>query len=103
MNYTAEQTQYMVEQYTNKPTRVTVDRLAKELNKSSKSIIGKLSRENVYQRNVYKTKAGEMPVTKVEIVHEIAELLNLSEEALAGLEKAPKAALKALQTAAGSL
>ena len=103
MNYTAEQTQYMVEQYTNKPTRVTVDRLAKELNKSSKSIIGKLSRENVQQRNVYKTKAGEMPVTKVEIVHEIAELLNLSDEALAGLEKAPKAALKALQIAAGSL
>ena len=45
---------------------------------------------------------GEMPVTKVEIVHEIAECLNLSPETLAGLEKAPKAALKALQIAAGS-
>tara|TARA_Y200000002_G_scaffold60133_1_gene45480 strand:+ start:784 stop:1095 length:312 start_codon:yes stop_codon:yes gene_type:complete len=102
MNYTQDQTEYLIEEYKNKPTRVTVDRLAKELNKSSKSIIGKLSREGVYQRNVYKTKAGEMPVTKVEIVHEIAECLNLSHETLAGLEKAPKAALKALQIAAGS-
>ena len=64
MNYTQDQTAYMVEEYQNKPTRITVDRLAKELGKSSKSIIGKLSREGVYQRNVYKTKAGEMPVTK---------------------------------------
>ena len=102
MNYTQDQTEYLIEEYKNKPTRITLDRLAKELNKSSKSIIGKLSREGVYQRNVYKTKAGEMPVTKVEIVHEIAEYFNLSHETLAGLEKAPKAALKALQIAAGS-
>jgi Mn-dependent DtxR family transcriptional regulator len=80
MNYTQDQTEYLIKEYKNKPTRVTVDRLAKELNKSSKSIIGKLSREGVYQRNVYK----------------------LSHETLAGLEKAPKAALKALQIAAGS-
>ena len=102
MNYTQDQTQYLIEEYQSKPTRITVDRLAKELNKSSKSIIGKLSREGVYQRNVYKTKACEMPVTKIEIVCEIAEALNLNQEALAGLEKAPKAALKALQIAAGS-
>ena len=102
MNYTQDQTEYMIEEYSNKPTRITVDRLAAELNKSPKSVIGKLSREGVYQRNVYKTKAGEMPVTKIEIVHEIAESLNLSHETLAGLEKAPKAALKALQIAAGS-
>ena len=94
MNYTQDQTEYLIEEYQNKPTRITVDRLAKELSKSPKSIIGKLSREGVYQRNVYKTK--------VEIVHDIAESLNLSHETLAGLEKAPKAALKALQIAAGS-
>ena len=97
MNYTQSQTEYLIEEYKNKPTRVTVDRLAKELNKSSKSIIGKLSREGVYQRNVYKTKAGEMPVTKIEIVCEIAEALNLNQEALAGLEKAPKQVLKILK------
>ena len=72
MNYTNDQTDYMVEQYKNKPSRITVDRLAKELNKSPKSIIGKLSREGVYRRSVYKTKTGETPVTKIELVSEIA-------------------------------
>ena len=55
MNYTNDQTEYMVEQYKNKPSRITVDRLAKELDKSPKSIIGKLSREGVYRRSVYQT------------------------------------------------
>ena len=53
MNYTDEQTKYMVEEYTKKPSRITVERLAKELEKSTKSIIGKLSREGVYRRSVY--------------------------------------------------
>ena len=47
MNYTEDQTKYMVDEYTNKPTRITVERLAKELDKTPKSIIGKLSREGV--------------------------------------------------------
>ena len=47
MNYTDEQTKYMVDEYTNKPTRITVERLAKELDKTPKSVIGKLSREGV--------------------------------------------------------
>ena len=45
MNYTDEQTKYMVEEYTRKPSRITVERLAKELDKIPKSIIGKLSIE----------------------------------------------------------
>ena len=102
MNYTNDQTEYMVEEYKRKPSRITVDRLAKELDKSPKSIIGKLSREGVYRRSVYKTKTGETPVTKVELVAELAEALGISPGVLAGLEKAPKAALKALQIAAGS-
>ena len=99
MNYTNDQTDYMVEQYKNKPSRITVDRLAKELNKSPKSIIGKLSREGVYRRSVYKTKTGESPVTKVELVAELAEALGISPGVLAGLEKAPKNVLKVLKGA----
>ena len=99
MNYTNDQTDYMVEQYKNKPSRITVDRLAKELNKSPKSIIGKLSREGVYRRSVYKTKTGETPVTKVELVAELAEALGISPGVLAGLEKAPKNVLKVLKGA----
>ena len=97
MNYTNDQTEYMVEQYTNKPSRITVDRLAKELGKSPKSIIGKLSREGVYRRSVYKTKTGDIPVTKEEIVRDLEAALGFNTEDLAGLEKAPKNVLKRLQ------
>ena len=100
MNYTQDQTEYMVEQYQKKPSRVTVDRLAKELDKSPKSIIGKLSREGVYRRSVYKTKTGETPVTKTELVEEVAYAFDLNPAVLAGLEKAPKNVLKVLKTVA---
>lgn len=97
MNYSEETTAYMVAEYSSEPSRTTVERLAKELNKTPKSIIGKLSREGVYRRNVYKTKSGENPVTKVELVAQIAAGLGIEEELLRGLEKSPKSALKALQ------
>ena len=99
MNYTNDQTEYMVEQYTKKPSRITVDRLAKELDKSPKSIIGKLSREGVYRRSVYKTKTGETPVTKTELVEELAYAFEVDPGVLAGLEKAPKNVLKVLKGA----
>ena len=97
MNYTDEQTKYMVEEYTRKPSRITVERLAKELEKSTKSIIGKLSREGVYRRSVYKTKTGETPVTKMELVEELAYAFEVDPGVLAGLEKAPKQVLKILK------
>ena len=68
----------------------------------SKSIIGKLSREGVYQRAIYKSKTGEAPVTKVELVTNIAENLGIEIEYLVGLDKSPKAALKALEVATGA-
>ena len=80
----------------------TVETLAENLGKSTKSIIGKLSREGVYERAVYKNKSGDLPVTKAEIVSNIAENLGLEIENLLGLEKAPKATLKALELATGA-
>ena len=74
INYTKEQVDYMVAEYTEEPTRETVEILAEELNKSVKSIIGKLSREGVYKKTEYTTKTGEKPITKLEIVQELAEL-----------------------------
>ena len=68
VNYTEQQVQHMIEEYKNNPTRETVENLAEELDKSVKSIIGKLSREGVYQKTVYKTKTGEDPITKKELV-----------------------------------
>tara|TARA_R110001632_G_scaffold112699_1_gene223775 strand:+ start:374 stop:634 length:261 start_codon:yes stop_codon:yes gene_type:complete len=79
----------------------TVENLAEELGKSTKSIIGKLSREGVYERAIYKNKSGSLPVTKVELVSNIATNLGIEMEHLEGLEKAPKATLKALDLATG--
>ena len=95
-NYTEEQVQYMVDQYTAEPNRNTVDKLAEKLNKSIKSIIGKLSREGVYQKAIYRTKTGELPMTNGEIIVKVAYLLNADYDRLAGLEKSPKQDLKYL-------
>ena len=98
VNYTEEQVELMKEQYTRNPSRETVENLAETLDKSIKSIIGKLSREGVYKKTVYKTKTGEDPETKKEIVESIADTLDIDYEPVAGLEKSPKAALKVLRS-----
>jgi hypothetical protein len=103
MNYTEEQTKYLVEVYEKNPNRETVDLLAIELEKSAKSIIGKLSREGVYRREVYRTKTGENPISKAEIVQSLSELLSIDPNSLVGLEKAPKGVLKQLEDALGSI
>ena len=97
-NYTQEQVAHMVEAYTAKPDRVTVDMLAEDLNKSTKSIIGKLSREGVYQKAIYKTKTGEVPVTKEQLIKNIAVLLEIDSSKIMGFEKAPKQDIKYLYT-----
>ena len=103
MNYTEDQTKHIIEAYQRNPNRETVEMLAEDLQKSIKSIIGKLSREGVYRREIYKTKSGDLPVTKVEIVSNIADSLGLEVESLFGLEKTPKATLKKLEDAIGGL
>jgi hypothetical protein len=97
MNYSEEQTKYMTRIYLSTPNRTTVEILAEEMDKSIKSIIGKLSREGVYRREIYKTKSGETPVTKVEIVSNIADTLGLEVDNLLGLDKAPKSTLRTLE------
>mgnify|MGYP006114891513 FL=1 len=101
MNYTEDSTAYIVNKYANEPSIKTVEKLAEELGKSTKSIIGKLSREGVYERAVYKNKNGVSPVTKAEICINIAENLGIEAEMLVGLEKSPKATLQALELATG--
>ena len=96
MSYTREQTEKIIRIYENNPTRETVEELAEKYEKSVKSIIWKLSREGVYRREVYRSKTGELPVTKVEIVSNICDYLGLEVEHMEGLEKAPKAVLQKL-------
>ena len=99
MSYTEQITKELIEAYEDEPTRETVEKLAQVYDKSIKSIIGKLSREGVYRREIYKSKTGDIPITKVEIVHNIANELGIEAEALEGLEKSPKAALQRLEQA----
>ena len=98
-NYTREQTDYIVGAYTAEPTMETVRELADKLSKSTKSIIGKLSREGVYKRSIYVSKTGEPPVTKAELASRIAYALELPDDKLEGLEKAPKQVLFTLEQA----
>jgi len=99
VNYTPEVTQVIVDSYETDPCMDTVRKLAEIHGKTTKSIIGKLSREGVYQKASYTTKTGAKPITKGEIVAQISDQLNLDETAVAGLEKAPKAALVAVRDA----
>ena len=96
-NYTPGMVDLMKSRYSANPTRETVEELANELNKSIKSVIGKLSREGVYEKTEYLTKTGEKPVTKRELVEKVAEILAVEYQALAGLEKSPKSSLKLLE------
>tara|TARA_B110000858_G_scaffold38162_1_gene42995 strand:- start:752 stop:1072 length:321 start_codon:yes stop_codon:yes gene_type:complete len=102
MNYTEDQTQHIVDAYKAEASMKTVEKLAEELGKSTKSIIGKLSREGVYERAVYKNKSGTSPITKAEICLNIAENLGIEVESLVGLEKSPKGTLQALELATGA-
>ena len=97
MNYSKEMTTDMINCYQAAPNRQTVTILAEKYGKSEKSIIGKLSKEGVYQRQEYRTKAGEKPITKGELVNHIEQYLGLMEGDLSGLEKAPKEVLKLLR------
>ena len=99
VNYTPEVTQVIVDSYETDPSMDTVRKLAEIHGKTVKSIIGKLSREGVYQKASYVTKTGAKPITKAEIVAQITDQLDLDVEAVAGLEKAPKAALVAVRDA----
>ena len=99
VNYTPEVTQVIVDSYETDPSMDTVRKLAEIHGKTTKSIIGKLSREGVYQKASYVTKTGAKPITKAEIVAQITDQLNLDEQTVAGLEKAPKAALVAVRDA----
>ena len=100
-NYTEEQVEMRRARYQEEPTRETVENLAEELNKSIKSIIGKLSRAGIYQKAIYKTKTGEIPITKSQLIQKIADLLEIDSSKIMGLEKAPKQDIKYLYEVLG--
>ena len=92
-NYTDEMVAQMTEAYTANPTRETVDALAKQLGKSVRSIIAKLSREGVNVAQPKVTKTGEPVVRKAELVSVVEAHFGI---ALPTLVKASKADLQRL-------
>ena len=86
----------MTTAYSANPTRDTVDALAREFGKTTRSIIAKLSREGVYIAQPRTTKSGEAIVSKGELVSEVATVLGVEVDDIASLEKATKVHLKAL-------
>lgn len=90
--YTSEEVEYLIENYDE--TEECIDRLAEQLGKSRRSIIGKCSRLNIYKKKVYLTKRGQNPVTKAELVHKLAVCWDLDLAKLEGLEKCPKDVLQ---------
>ena len=72
-NYTDEMVTEMTKRYTESPTRETVDALAKDMGKTVRSIIAKLSREGVYVAQPRTTKSGEPVISKSELVAQINE------------------------------
>tara|TARA_A100001515_G_scaffold55538_1_gene43857 strand:+ start:814 stop:1245 length:432 start_codon:yes stop_codon:yes gene_type:complete len=73
VNYTDEMVNTMTEQYAANPTRETVDALADQFGKTTRSIIAKLSREGVYVAQPRTTKSGEPVISKAELVATINE------------------------------
>lgn len=100
--YTVEQTTALVAAYQAAPTAETVAAFAETFGKSVKSIVAKLSREGVYQKKTYVTKAGAAPVRKEELADRLQAVFGLSEAEADSLAKANKTALvKILEKVAG--
>lgn len=92
-NYTEAMTDKMVAKYEANPTRETVEALAKELGKNTRSVIAKLSREGVYKAQPRTTKTGEPIVRKAELLAQIESTLGVE---FPSLVKATKADLQRL-------
>ena len=90
VNYTAEQTAAMVEDFKN---GVSVETLAHNMGKTVRSVIAKLSREKVYVAIVYVNKSGVKPEKKDAVADAIGAVLNLTESEIESLTKANKTAL----------
>ena len=93
VNYTAEQTQAILDAYAN---GTTVEAIAETVGKSVRSIVAKLSREGVYKKKEYKTKNGEAVVKKDAHADAIGAILRLPENDIESLTKANKNALRVI-------
>ena len=97
-NYTDEMVAQMTDQYVANPSRETVDGLATQFGKTTRSIIAKLSREGVYVAQPRTTKTGEPVVSKAQFVTAIEAHFDI---AMPTLVKSGKQDLQKLAEALG--
>lgn len=95
-NYTQQMIDVMTERYEAEPTRATVEVLADELGKTSRSVISKLSSLGIYQKPVATTKRGEPVVKKEVFVAQIQDALGVE---VPSMEKMTKSDLQVLVAA----
>lgn len=91
LSYTAEQTAKVVSLYAE---GVTVEAIAEQFGKTTRSVIAKLSREGVYKKKEYVTKTGEKAEKKDQTADAIGAVLGLNEAEIESLTKANKTALR---------
>jgi len=91
VNYTQEQTLEVVSKY---QSGMPVEMIAREMGKTTRSIVAKLSREGVYVAKS-KTKAPAR-VKKAELVDQLAAACGVPSELFESLEKANHEVLEAL-------
>ena len=92
-SYTEKEVQILHDEYTANPCLEVVDKLSVRLNRPRKSIIAKLVKEGIYVTRGYRTKTGESPITKLQLVRSLEDALDSK---FPGLDKAPKTTLKIL-------
>jgi len=92
-NYTDAMVDTLVSEYQDAPNKSTVEKLAREFNKSTRSIVAKLVREGVYVAQPRTTKTGAPVIRKSELVAQISSALDIE---VPTLEKASKADLEKL-------
>lgn len=95
-NYTEEMISVMTEQYNANPTRATVDALADEFGKTTRSVISKLSALGIYQKPAATNKRGEPVIKKEVFVAQIQDALGVE---VPSMEKMTKADLQVLVAA----
>ena len=76
-NYNGDDVAKLINEYSENPTRETVEKLATDLGKSVRSVTAKLSQLNVYKKIERKTKTGKAIISKSDLVKIINEHYNL--------------------------
>lgn len=92
--YTQKETEQMVSTYLEDPTWDTVLHIAAKMKRTPRSVVAKLSKEGVYSKEGYTDKLGRRPVTKLALVSDLEQYLDVN---LPGLDKAPKETLRLLR------